>query len=228
MKKVIPLLFVFFLFSFHSSFAQRKGKKSKNTFHASVLLGANLAQVDGDGSTGFKKLGAYGGLRGTVFLSRREQINFELLFSQKGSIIDRSNNFFNNQTTEYIRFNYMEIPVFVKWYLKKDYEGIYIETGLTFARLIGSTVKENEGVDPNQEIIFSGAINSFKKNEINLLGGLGWDFKEHYSIGLRYTYALTPVYKNGDYELPEHITSAPDPIFQLRNYFITILGAYHF
>jgi len=75
MRKLLLLAFLFIGIS----------SLQAQTFQASVLLGTNFSQIDGDELQGFHKVGLNGGIRVVAKLNDRWRIGPEILYSQRGA-----------------------------------------------------------------------------------------------------------------------------------------------
>ncbi len=201
--------------------SRKKKKRISNRFNASLILGLNLSQINGDRSTGFDKAGIYGGARGTVVFSHRFQLNVELLYSQKGSRIERRHSVTGiiKEGEEFIKVDYMEVPLMARGFLNKDASGLYLEGGGAYARRVRLDIVEKSFLPINDNIPFSKKADNFKSGEFSLIGGMGFDFAQHFSLGMRYTVGLTKIYP-GDPDEPL-CTKA------FHNYFVSFLVAYH-
>ncbi len=122
-------------------------------FKAGLVAGFNAAQVDGDNYGGFTKFGVNGGFIAQMDLSDRLFLNFELLFSQKGS-----NSGFREDPNFPDRFNlitnYADIPILVRYHDLKG--GITFGGGISVSRLVGSKYIDSLGED-SSDFVFAGA-----------------------------------------------------------------------
>ena len=218
------LFLLLFIISSSSLSGQNRKRKKRitNRFNASLIMGMNLSQINGDNSTGFDKIGLYGGVRGSVILSHRAQLNVELLYSQKGSRIERRNIITGNikEGDEFIKVDYMEVPFLLKLFTKKDDTGFYVELGGAYARLFRQRIEQKTLNPFRGDIDFSKKVDTFNTNEFSLLAGLGFDFAKHYSLGMRYAFGVTDLFP-GD---PTHAECAKS----MSNYFLSFLVAYNF
>jgi len=138
------------------------------TFEAGAAVGFNLAQIDGDGLFGFRRLGAAAGPILAINTAEKWQATTGILYSQLGSTrarIDRFSDFDN------IRVNFVEVPVVMRFkdWRGKDDDGDYFrlgfEAGLTYGRLInfrsialtGEDISDSENFNPNAYNITFGA-----------------------------------------------------------------------
>ncbi len=228
MPKYILLLPVFcWLFLTTSLHAQKKKVKPiQSPFTAGVLAGGSLSQVNGDESQGFNKLGLYGGLRGVIRFSHKFHVLVELLYSQKGSKLSR-NVSYTPGIKEFIKVNYMETPLIAKFFTQPKSEGSYVEGGLSFARQINVNIDQHI-IDPSRFVDYSAVVVDFNKNDLFAIVGCGLDFENHYEIGYRLSFSLMPFFHDKNYMPSNEKTLLPEPVFQLRNYMMTLFAAYRF
>lgn len=215
------------LFTF-SLFAQKKYAKNRDSpFGAAVLGGLSVSQVNGDESQGYSKLGLYGGLRGIIFFSDKFHVGIEILYSQKGSKLGR-NVSYQPGIKEFIKVNYMEIPILAKIFRTPNSEGFYVEGGVSYARQINATIDQHI-IDPARFVDYSQVEPDFNKNDIFAVVGAGIDFNDHYEIGYRFSFSFLPFYHDKNYtpSVDENF-GLPEPVFQLRNYMMTLFVGYRF
>ena len=164
-------------------------------FKAGVILAGNLAQIDGDNSNGYIKLGISGGLRGVVILTDKIELSIELLFDQRGSRSQKifDTNFFPFRITN----NYVSVPVvfnYQDWLDKsEEYYKLHFHTGFSYGRLISSTIK-----DEDANSIFLTLRDHFRQDDVSLLIGATFYTGKHLAVTGRFVRSITPLYKNGD------------------------------
>jgi hypothetical protein len=179
--KSLLLLLIIFIIANKNVFAQR--------FKAGIIAGAVATDVDGvdPSDNDFFKAGfTVGGLVSRK-LSEKSSIQFEILYTTKGSLqpADSANNYNFYQ----LHLNYVEVPVMFKRIIKfninkKPVERFYIEAGPSFGRLV-SFNEEYNGVDYT-----SGNFNNYEL-AINL--GVGCVIVKNLSFNVRYSNSLIPV-----------------------------------
>jgi len=181
-------------------------------FKAGLVLGVNAAQINGDASAGFNKLGLQGGLRGVVVINDKVEISTELLFSQRGArnnLVGPSANFND------LRLNFVEIPAifnFKDWYLEDlDFYKFNFYAGLSFGRLISSTTNN---------IVWEPFLIQFNKNDFSWLAGATFYTRPNLGFGLRYTRFITRLYKPA--------LTGPGLALPLRSFFLTFQAVYMF
>ncbi len=164
-------------------FAQEK-PEVPSLFQAALIIGFNATQVDGDNFAGFHKVGLNAG--GTVFVRFHDRVStsFELLYSQKGSKTTTSEA--EPWRALELKLDYLEVPVLINYHDKKV---AIFSVGVSFNRLIRSKIligQLEQGLSNDQF-----RIND--KNDFNIIGGVTFQFKDHYGLNLRYAYSLTSV-----------------------------------
>ncbi|HEY5750680.1 MAG TPA: porin family protein [Chryseolinea sp.] len=145
---------------------------------ASVAIGikggVNFAKLDGstsvksnfDSRTGYH-FGAF-----TLFKFSKIGIQPEVLFSQQGSKVKTDFGSFDGN------FSYINIPVIVKLY---TVAGINLQVGPQFGFLSRAEIDDTDVKD------------SFKKSDISLALGAGWDIPFGITIDARYNLGLTEI-----------------------------------
>ncbi|MFM2224925.1 MAG: hypothetical protein RJA07_1127 [Bacteroidota bacterium] len=214
-RYLLIILFTFPLFTF----AQSKN----NFFEGGLLLGFNGSQVDGDKLYGFHKVGLNAGAFGTFPIFRKNIfIQFELLYSQKGSRMT-SNEIFNNPNPNanyYLTLNYAEIPILLSYH---DKDGkTRLSGGISISRLFSAYEEINHEATP-------GAIDYFKKRDVCWVGDVSFMATKHIGFGLRYSYSILFIRNFADYTY--NGTANPfNPYFgtnQFNNY-VSARGIYLF
>jgi len=176
-KKILFILIVVFAFQPYKAEAQR--------FKASAILGLNFAQIDGDELAGFSKLGLTGGFRLAYPLKDNVDLNFEMLYSQRGSTAG----FGFGGSGNFIDLKYVELPIYVNikdWFIEdEDYHKVKVHAGLSYAFLFD--VNSTNG-------LLSNDIDNYKKHNIGYLLGLDYSFNSKFGMTIRYTRAFNSLY----------------------------------
>ena len=155
-------------------------------FYGGLTAGANFSQVDGDGYSGYHRVGLHAGalvyarIKGPLFMS------VEMLFAQKGS----KNRYFSESPNtglgiqEYdLRLNYAEVPVMLHLNYKPRFTG---GAGISYARLISS----KEEAFNNYPVNLHPDVNYFNKEDWCFLAQMSYEFWEGWLITMRYGYSL--------------------------------------
>jgi len=168
------------------------GTASAQRFGAGLIVGFNASQIDGDRYAGYNKFGLLGGIRGTVMLSDKLDLGMELRYSQIGS---RSTPNQQNTINPFsITLNYAEVPITINykdWYVEtEDFYKLEFHAGLTYARLINSSLDDDPGSP------FENIIDLFDNNYLGANIGVTYFFNEHLGATFRFNRALLFLYKN--------------------------------
>lgn len=164
-------------------------------FKAGVIIGLNMAQIDGDNSNGYIKPGITGGLRGVAIITDKIELSIELLFDQRGS---RSQSSFDPIFFPFkITNNYVAVPVvfnYQDWLDEsEEFYKLHFHAGFAYGRLLNSIIDDE---DPNSS--FVQVSNFFNKDDISLLVGATFYINAHIGVTGRWSRSITPLYKNGD------------------------------
>ena len=156
------------------------------TFKAGAIIGLNAAQIRGDASAGFNKLGIMGGLRVAVEVSEKVDLSLEMLYSQRGSFQQVTN---NNPEEFRITTDYIDVPVafnYRDWLVEEGYYRIHFHAGLSYGRLI------NSGTD---DINLNAVVENFNENDISWLAGTSYYFNENLALTARYTRSVNLLFE---------------------------------
>lgn len=155
---------------------------AQNEFKAGFLGGLSATQVDGDNYGGYNKLGFSAGAFTNIYFSDNIGAEIEVLFIQKGSRktpnIDKG-----DPTAYFLRLFYAEVPLLVKFKLKK----IIIDTGPSFGRLLSSKEGDSFGTLTNTE--------PFSDWEFAANFGISYPFNDNFSITGRFSTSIIPIRK---------------------------------
>jgi hypothetical protein len=197
-------LFVFALLKPGEILAQRQQR-----FKAGVLVGITAAQVNGDASAGYNKVGLQAGLRGIIVLQQKQDASIELLFSQRGSRNEAKTPPFFKTT-----LNYIEVPL--QWHYHDwpangdpedpDFYRVHFNAGLSYARLLGYQDDSDgsiAGITP--------ALPDLNSDSFSFLVGASFFVNKHFGFSFRYQWAINSLYTPGKpgtnfaYTLREHL-----------------------
>lgn len=209
---------------------------SQGRFKAGVVGGINLSQIDGDNYAGYNKFGLTGGLRASTIITEKIQLDFEILFSQRGCVSDKFTGF--NTTPHYfnIRLNYAEIPILFTYKWKKvkskkskkekyAYYKYSFSGGASVGRVIRTKIEERLDLSfidvQTQNKITSWVLIEDKiiKSDVTGTFGFSYYFNKNTGLLIRSSTSLTPLYrpsKNDNYGKV------------MRNYYLTMMGFYQF
>lgn len=176
-------------------------------FSASLLLGVNAAQIEGDELAGFNKPGIHGGLRVAYPLKEKVDIGLELLYSQRGSRSPLS-----APIAVVTNLDYISIPLFINfkdWYIEDEkYFKVRAEGGLSYGYLFD--------VDSTDDLLIEG-IGNYRKHDVSIHAGVSYSFRPKWTFTTRYSHSLFSMYSR-------EITQNGNPTGQvvgLLGYFLT-------
>lgn len=190
MNKILQLFSISFLLLFLTSY----DSDGQERFKAGVFGGLNASQILLDDVGGYNRLGIQGGLRAIAVLTKRTDVFFEILYSQRGSRDSQGHPFCYDGPLD-ISANYIEVPVMVtiKDWLSdnSNFYRIQASGGLSYGRLINAS-SEGSCHDDLADL--------FNKNDISFTVGAEYFTNEHLTIGMRWSRSLNLLYnrKEGD------------------------------
>ncbi|PHI19407.1 hypothetical protein CEQ90_12875 [Lewinellaceae bacterium SD302] len=179
---IVRLLFFFvLLFAANSSTATLLGQ----TFQASALLGANVAQIDGDDLIGFNQWGYNAGLRVVAKLGDRWRVGPEILYSQQGSRSGANN--LNASEFDQVTINTVEVPLMAYF---KDWK-ITAEAGFAYQRLINYQIINSDGADVTEDI-------PFRDNLVNFQAGVTYYASPNWGFNFRWSKHISDLEASDD------------------------------
>lgn len=151
---------------------------------ASVPIGLNFTQVDGDAIAGYNKVGLNAGVGALIDINLLQtfEAGFEILYNQMGSRSSGAQIDFQGYSLK-LQFQYLSIPIFVNY---KDIGKGYAGAGLVFSRLLNNKRFENK-----VEIIGVDEVNRF---DIGVFAQVGYMFNPNIRATLRAGYSMVPFY----------------------------------
>lgn len=194
-----------FLFLKVDNFAQQR-------FKAGLNIGLTAAQINGDESADFNKLGLTAGVRAYTILTEKSDIIIEILFSQRGSRTKVLNN--STAPQKIINLNYIEVPIIYTikdWYQEdEDYHKMHFQAGLSYGRLFSNEFK-NTALEVTAPFL--------RENDFSWLASITFHTNAHLGFYARYTRSMNLLFKN----------EADNPnANSLLGYFLTFGGTYVF
>lgn len=184
MKKLIVFLFAL------SAIAFVNKANAQAQFALGIKAGPNFAKVDvNDPDATWKgRTGFHGGAFALIKLTKIG-IQPELLFSQQGSKVK-----FNSQDYD-ANFSYVNIPVILKLY---TVAGINLQAGPQFGFL--TTAESDYNPLTNQPQNGADLKSAYKKSDLSLAIGAGWDLPFGLTIDARYNLGLSKIEDNPSIE----------------------------
>ena len=198
-------------------------------FSAGIGTGLIVSQMDGDGFTGYDKLGKRMGLRGSAYISETLDLIVEMNWEEKGAKFETiRENTISSSKDRSIILAYAEIPVIARFFRRKR-GGLFGEVGVSISYLVkdkyetadeyGSSLNRFEELSPE-----------FNRYEWNAIVGGGYEFNRHFGVLFRTTIGFSYLYRNrsaleGYLNRPSG-SLQEEPIVQLRNYLVSV-GMYY-
>jgi len=151
---------------------------------ASVPIGLNFTQVDGDDIAGYNKLGFSAGVGALIDINRYQtfEAGFEILYNQLGSKSSGAQISFQGFSLK-LTYDYLSIPVYVNY---KDIGKGYIGAGLVISRLLNNKRFENK-----IEVAELNEVNNF---DLGVFAQVGYLFNPNMRATLRVGYSAFPFY----------------------------------
>ena len=171
MKK---LLLLALFFTFYSNFYSQ-------VFKAGVILGLSGSQVEGDGYSGYHKLGFIVGGFTNINISEKFSTQLEIYYINKGS--QRNPNTSTGDVDAFkLNINYIEIPLALGYHYKK----FMFENGLYYSKFLGYSMSDEFGELTDEPF-------PFKPYDFGGFFGLNYQLNDHFSCNLRSKNSLVPV-----------------------------------
>lgn len=154
-------------------------KSQSSPFNAGVVAGLNFSELEGNDFTSYYGLNA--GLIGTVRIAKHSQIGMELLFSQNGEYILPE--YYPPIKYGQVWLNHIEIPVHIDWLIgvfqREKFYDWNLNIGVAYTRLIGFSVKDIDGAEVTNEIIYK------DKDAYLLQAGTTYHFTKKVALNLK-------------------------------------------
>ncbi|MFC4817645.1 porin family protein [Flavobacterium sp. GCM10023249] len=178
MKKLLLTAAAIFAFSFANAQETKFGVKA----------GLNMADLGGDDADGIdSKISFHVGGFAEIKLSDKFAFQPELVYSAQGGKVDGGT----------YNFDYLNIPLMAKFYATEQFS---IEAGPQVGFLMSGKIKPDSGdsVDVKDEL---------KSTDFGLNLGLGYNFTENISAGLRYNLGLSQVVDADNVDVKNNVFS---------------------
>lgn len=162
----------------------------EHSFLGGVVVGANLCTVQGDGYSGFSKVGLNAG--GLVYakISYKLFADLELLYAQKGSRgVNQVESVYVGTSFEkyFLDLNYVEIPLIFNYVFNEKWHG---GVGGSYAMLLGS---KEDAVSAVQPVYIRNEDHPFKTNDINFILNLGYELGGGVFVNARYQRSVSTI-----------------------------------
>ncbi len=169
MKRLASIIFCFIIVSICEA----------QNFDASLILGANFSQIDGDQFAGYNKLGLNTGIEISREVNEEWDAAFELMYSMKGSkkVIDPD----VFEPTLKISYHYVEVPLLAKY---KGFKKIELLGGVSLGVNVFNERDDNGIITEEDEL---------NRTEVALVLGGGYYISDNVALELRHGYSLLSV-----------------------------------
>lgn len=157
-------------------------------FNFGLQFGIVPSQVDGDGMTGYNKIGLTAGCFVTRDITKDVFLYTDLSFTMKGSKVASSKN---------VNFDQLEISAnYIDWGIYAGYrftDKINLKAGLIPSVLIYSNEKTPAGNESLED-------EKFRAFNMLVSGGLSYHFSKHFAVNATYNYSIFSI-RPGEYEV---------------------------
>lgn len=164
------------------------------TFFVGPTIGCNISQVDGDTYSGYHKVGLNLGVVSFARFSDHLGASISFTYSQKGASYKNytQDQFGVGYLDEYsLKLNYIEIPVLLHYFSNNK---LNYGAGLSYARLLNS----NEIQNLQNGYYLDQSLYPFRKNDIDVLAEVNYEFYQGWFIGACYQYSITSIRSPND------------------------------
>ena len=167
-------------------------------FKPGIVAGAVASDLVGVDSydNDFHKAGLTGGGSMNVYLSERNSFQFEILYTQKGSLQPPDS--LNAFTYYQLKLTYIEVPLIYKHRFalnagKKAVDRFAFESGLSFGNL--TKIKQTGLIVDNSGVYNTGVYSDSQFRKIEVAANLGLDFliSDNFMSNVRFSNSLTHV-----------------------------------
>ncbi|MBS1643508.1 MAG: PorT family protein [Bacteroidetes bacterium] len=166
-------------------------KDNSQIFFGGLVAGANFAQIDGDGFSGYHKPGFVGG--GVVYLKPKSLLGFSLglNYAQKGCKENSpASTSIGTAIFRYrVQLNYVQVPLLIHLFRPGR---LHYSAGVAYNRLISS----QESSEDINAIPISANLYPFEKKEWSGIVGFSYRVVENLFLCGQYEYSLSSI-RNG-------------------------------
>ena len=167
-------------------------KAWSQSFNGGLIAGPTFSQIDGDKYYGYHIIGLTAGGYVNLPFSKHFAAQMELKYTQMGAHSSVKEVVEYNYPSYSLRLHYAEIPLMLQYdlgYFKikgKSLDFIKLEAGISLDFLLGHRGE------------LDGAIQNWKLNFFSISGnfGLHFDITNHWGVGARMMYSITPMQTN--------------------------------
>jgi hypothetical protein len=154
------------------------------SFSGGGYVGIIGSQIDGDQSAGYNKGGVNVAVTVQYHIAEKFFMSLDIGFAQKGAM---SKTTYGVPRALYININYVDLPLMVNFY---DRQHVGFAAGLQYSRTVGNIKQEIIQLNNSSRVY---GLDTFKKDDIQILLGGSYYINKNFSINLRYGYSLVPM-----------------------------------
>ncbi len=184
LHKFLCTLFFLLFFSFGNVAVAQKIK-------AQLIGGITASQINGDGDSGFRKLGFTGGFGAFIPIKNKFSFSFEGLYSSRGasSALKCSDSTCIDGFKFKINTTYVEVPILLNY---RDKSNVSFGAGVSIGRLIRYSYQENgyATIEPRDLDLENNNM------DYSALAEGSYRMFDNVWINLRYQYSIVPFAKN--------------------------------
>lgn len=144
-------------------------------FDGELIIGMNTSQIDGDESSGYKKIGAIAGIYVRTNFTENWAIQSGIHYCGKGSKLETEDASGSLISSKKVNLHYIEVPCIIRYTYKKK---LYFDFGISAAYLFASKLEEDGYEwDKNQY--------SLRNIDWAINFAMGYHITEHFDIAGR-------------------------------------------
>ena len=219
MKKTICFLSVLWALNTEGGYAQSR-------FRATVIVGINLSQIDGDLQQGYRKKDVCVGLSSAYIFKPDFDISLEAFYNPRGaqpaSLIDSPIELYRTR----IDLKYADVAALFNFHGYPHRSKLYyiqtLKVGVSYGRLLKSDVEMRKGTTRNTEYEQQ-ILKGIRKDDVSLILGVAWQFTPRLGLMIRHTSSLRRIY-----DKREVIAMFQSPSISQGNKNLPYLNPYNF
>ncbi len=186
---IAMLLMIYLPFTGNAQQGRGYFTNTEDVFFGGLVAGMNFTTVEGDGYSGYHKVGFNGG--GTVYVkfASRFLTSIELLYTQKGSRGVRTyDSYYSGTFAEryFLDLNYVEVPLVFHYAATDKW---LLGAGASYAQLLNS----KEEMISEVPVYIDPDIYQFRKQDIAVVANANLQFAKGLFLNLRYQHSLATI-----------------------------------
>jgi hypothetical protein len=204
----------------------KEPKLSDNRFRFGALLGPLLSQVDGDGYSGYDKLGFYSGIKGEAVITRNFFLEIDLMYNRLGSKFPGLTGSSKQNNSRVLGFDYAEVPFVLNLSIPKNDFFLNLEGGVSIMQLISTSITED--ASSAKIVNLTELSKEFNKRSYAAIVGVEIQF-DRLSFGTRASISMSNTYYNEEWFAANRRNEDTSRLLPLlRNYYVALYTSYTF